>query len=314
MKKIILISAAFLFTAIAVSAQDLGQATELFNAGATAFQDKDYATAITSFEQALSTASAAEDDAEGQKASLIADCQRLISGASLAIAKDFLKDADYTNGIAQLKKAAELANKYSQQEVADEVAELLPSACMQQGNSLLNAKEFEAAAEAFSSILEQDPSNGVAALRKGMALGALGKVEEAIAAYDVAIANGQDEAAKKQVSNIFVKKASADLKNKDYAAAFEDALKSNEYLENANAFKIAANAASKLNKNAEAMANFEKYLELAPTAKDASGIICTLAVMYQKAGNKAKAIEYYNKITNDPQYGATAKQQLEALK
>jgi len=314
MKRITLIVAAFVLSALAVSAQDLGQATELYNSGATSFQTKNYASAIKSFEQALAVATAAEDDAEGQKESLIEDCKRLIAGANLGIAKDMLKEADYVNGIAQLNKAADLAEKYEQPELCDEIAELLPSATMQYGASLLNDKDFAGAAEVFSSVLADDPKNGTAALRKGMALGALGKTDEAVEAYLLAAENGEETAAKKQISNIYVKSASAALKDKAYDKALDAALKSNEYLENANAFKIAASAAQKLKNNEVAIANYEKYLEIAPNAKDANGIICTLAVLYQQAGDKAKASDYYKKILSDPQYGATAKAQLEALK
>ena len=42
-------------------------------------------------------------------------------------------------------------------------------------------------------------------------------------------------------------------------------------------------------------------------------MICTIAVLYQQAGNKEKAKEYYLKIENDAQYGATAKEQLKTL-
>ena len=42
-------------------------------------------------------------------------------------------------------------------------------------------------------------------------------------------------------------------------------------------------------------------------------IYFTLGALYQKAGNKAKALENYRKAADDPQYGAKAKQQIEAL-
>ena len=314
MKKIIVIAAAVLFSAFAASAQDLAQATELFNNGATALQDKDYATALTSFEQALSVALAAEDDEEGQKASLVSDCKKIIPNVNLSIAKDAIKDADYTTGIEQLKKTAAIAAEYEQADVADEVATLLPSVYMTQGNSLLNAKDYAGALAAFNEVLALNPNDGMAALRKGMALGALGKSDEAEEAYNIAIANGQEAAAKKQLSTIYVKKASAELKNKAYAAAAEFALKSNEYLENANAYKIAGTAYSQLKKSAEAIDNFKKYLELSPNAKDAAQIMYTIAATAQQSGDKATAKEYYEKIVNDPKFGATAKQQLAAIK
>ena len=40
----------------------------------------------------------------------------------------------------------------------------------------------------------------------------------------------------------------------------------------------------------------------------------TIAALYQQAGNKAKAIENYEKVASDPQYGAGAQEQLKVLK
>jgi tetratricopeptide (TPR) repeat protein len=112
---------------------------------------------------------------------------------------------------------------------------------------------------------------------------------------------------------MYLKMAQASLKTKNYDQVMELAAKSNEYLENGNAYKLAASAAQKLGKNDECITLYEKYLEASPKAKDASGVICTIAVLYQQAGNKEKAKEYYQKIVTDPQYGATAQEQLKAL-
>ena len=126
-------------------------------------------------------------------------------------------------------------------------------------------------------------------------------------------ANGQEKNASKLLSNIYLKQAQAANKAKKYQEVIDFAAKSNEALENGNAYKLTASALQKLGKNDECIAAYEKYLEVTPNAKDASGIICTIAVLYQQAGNKAKAKEYYEKIVNDPQFGATAQEQLKTL-
>ena len=63
----------------------------------------------------------------------------------------------------------------------------------------------------------------------------------------------------------------------------------------------------------DAINYFEKYLEAAPTAKNANAITFTVAALYQTAGNKAKALENYKKVLTDPQFGANAKQMVDAL-
>ena len=45
-------------------------------------------------------------------------------------------------------------------------------------------------------------------------------------------------------------------------------------------------------------------------AKDFAGVAYTIAVLSQQEGDKAKAKEYYEKITSDPQYGVAAQEYL----
>mgnify|MGYP002512368628 CR=1 FL=1 len=178
----------------------------------------------------------------------------------------------------------------------------------------MNAKDFAGASAVYQQVVDADPANGMAALRLGMALAAQNKVAEAEAAYVQAAANGQEKNANKQLSTMFVKLAQAASKAKKYSEVIEYAAKSNQYLENANAYKLAASAAQKLGNNAQCIEFYEKYLAVKPDAKDAAGVTFTIAALYQQAGNKAKAAEYYQKVANDPQYGAGAQEQLKVLK
>ena len=107
--------------------------------------------------------------------------------------------------------------------------------------------------------------------------------------------------------------AQAANKAKKYQEVIDYAAKSNQYLESANAYRFAAGAYQQLGKNAECIANFEKYLELSPNAKDAAGVKFTIAALYQQGGDKAKAKEYYQAVSTDPQYGPSAQEQLKTL-
>ncbi len=110
-----------------------------------------------------------------------------------------------------------------------------------------------------------------------------------------------------------LQEASSFLKSQKYADAVKAADKANSYVENANAFLIAGQASQKLGKNNDAIENFTKYLDLKPTASNASAITFTVGALYQGANNKAKALEYYKKVQNDPKFGAQAKQLITAL-
>ena len=310
MKKILLTLAAVVLSFGMLSAQDMSQATETAKMANESLVAGNKALALSGFQEALAQAAACGADGE----ELVATCKGVIPGIMLSIAKDLIKEAKFDEAVTQLNDVVAKAKEYGADEIAEEATTLVPQTLMAKGGELLKEKNFAAAAEAYKSALELDPDNGNLALRLGQALSGAGQVEEAVAAFETAAKNGQEELAGKQISNIYLKKAAAALKAAKFADAVAAAEKAGEYAENAQAYLIAGQASQKLNKNADAIKNFEKYLAAAPTAKNANAIAFTVAALYQKAGNKAKAKEFYQKVVGDPQLGAQAKQQLDALK
>ena len=310
MKKLFITIAAILLGASFASAQDLASVTETFNNGAIALQADNKTEALQAFREAL--AGAELIGAEGEE--IAAKCKSYIPVLEFSIAKEMVNNQDYDNAIAALKATVAIAKEYGEVETAESAADLIPQVLMQKANAFLSAKDFEAAIAGYQAVLDADPTNGVAALRMGSALNSAGQKDAAIEAFKRAAANGQEKQAEKQISNIYLKAAAAFLKNKDYANAVSEALKVNEYGENAKAYQIAAQASQSLKKNTEAIHYFEKYLELAPNAGNATQIAYTVAALYQQQGNKAKAIEFYQKAITDPKFGAEAQKQINALK
>ena len=291
------------------SAQDINSVTETYNNGAMELEMGNKEAALGYFQAALTAA-----EALGEEGMQIADnCKSTIPVLMESIAKDYIKAEMYDAAIEQLNKTIEVCNTLGNAAQADECKTLIYQTLMAKGNDLINAKDFAGAIEVYNQIMAADPTNAMASLRLGMAYGATGNTEAAEAAYLVAAQNGQEKNAYKQLSNLFVKKAAAVLKTKNYAEAIEFALKSNEYLENATAMKVAGTAASALQKNEDAIVYLEKYLELSPNAKDAAQMKYTIAATAQVLGDKAKAKEYYQQILSDPKFGPTAKQMLESL-
>ncbi len=313
MKKIILFFAAIAMTAGVLSAQDINQATELYNNGAMELQMGNNAAAIENFQNALTMGEAL--GAEG--ADLVANCKKAICSANLGMAKDLYNAKDFANAVEAFQKTKEVAEGYGEAEIAAEAAELVNQTNIlkynTEGKDAMKAKDFATAIASFNKVLELDPTNGATAVQLGQAYMRAGKLDESIAALETAKANGQEENAAKLLSQIYLKKAQASMKAKKYDEAIELANKSNEALESGNAYKIAASSYMSLKKNAECIAAYEKYLELTPNAKDAGGVNYSIAILYQQDGNKEKAKEYYQKIVSDPQYGATAQEQLKAL-
>ena len=310
MKKIFIFFAAAIMAAGVASAQDINSVTETYNNGAMELEMGNKEAALGYFQAALTAA-----EELGEEGLQIAEnCKNTIPVLMGSIAKDYIKAEQFDAALEQLNKTIEASELYGNADEAAEAKTLINQTLMAKGNSLINAKDFAAAIEVYNQVMAAEPTNAMAALRLGMAYGATGNTEEAEKAYLVAAENGKEKDAYKQLSNLFVKQAAAVLKSKNYAKAIELALKSNEYLENATAMKVAGTAASSLQKNAEAISYLEKYLELPPNAKDAAQMKYTIAATAQVMGDNAKAKEYYTAILSDPKFGPTAKQMLETIK
>ena len=309
MKKIFLLFTAAALSAGMVFAQDINQATENYNNGAMELQMGNNEAAIGYFQSALEMAEALGEEG----AEVAANCRSIIPAIYLSSAKEQIKAENFDMAIEQLNKAIEAAGKYEVADVADDANALMPQVYLSKGNGFLQAKNFPEAEAAYKQALELDATNGMAYFRLGQALASQNKVADAEAAYVQAAANGQEKNANKQLSNMFVKLAQAANKAKKYQEVIDYAAKSNQYLENANAYRFAASASQQLGKNADCIANYEKYLQLSPNAKDAAGVKFTIAALYQQGGDKAKAKEYYQMISTDPQYGPSAQEQLKTL-
>ncbi len=310
MKKIILIALSLAISAVSLSAQDMAAATETYNNGATALNMGDNEGALQYFRDALTMAEACGEEG----ADIVNNCKTYIPAIALSIAKEQIKSGNYDNAVTKLQEAIQIANDYQSEDVAIEASDLIPQVYLQKGNDLLQAKDFAGAAESYRKSVEIDSTNGMACLRLGQALSSAGDINGAVDAYNMAMRHGQQQNAVKQLSNTFIKLAASALKTKNYDNAVQYALKSFEYNENATAMQVAGQASLQLGKNSDAIDYFEKYVALSPNARNVNDIYYSIAVLAQQAGDNAKACGYYQKLTSHPTYGATAKQQITALK
>lgn len=277
MKKILTIACAALFT-FGAFAQDVNQATDLYNYGANALTDGNRADALNYFQQALAIAK--DCGADGEE--LVANCQSVIPQLYIYIAKDFIKAGAYEDAVAKLTEGIDVCNEMGDEDKAREAANLIPQVYMQQGGALLKVKDYDAAAEIYSKVLEIAPDNGRAALMLGQAKEKAGDVDAAEQAYVLATTLGQEKTANKQLSNLFLKKSVALLQAKDYAAAQEAAEKSFTYNENQNAYRVAGQAAMNLEDKTTAIQYFEKFLELAPADANAPQIREAVAILQKQ--------------------------------
>ena len=313
MKKMILVLATALLSAGIMSAQDLAQATEMYNNGANALTTGDKKSALEYFQKAYEMGKAIGDEAE----ELVKNCKQAIPTVMLSMAKELSNNKEYDNALERLQAAITVAKDFAVSEVEEEATSLLPQIelmkDMDAANDAFNAKDLAGAAALYNKVLEADPSNGPASIRLVQCLANAGKIDEAKAALATAEANGQGENAKKVIGGALLKVAASDLKEKKFAEALANAVQVNDYMENAQAYLVAGQASQQLKTNADAIKYFEQYLAAAPTAKNANAITFTVGALYQGAGNKAKALENYKKVVNDPKWGVQAKQMIDAL-
>ncbi len=322
MKKIFLLFAAAALSAGVAFAQEqtqspeemLNSAIELANSGNEAFQADMADVALEAFQQSLQLATAA-----GEVGAAHAEtCKTAICNIYLKLAKDKYRAKEWDAAIEAFNKAKEVAAEYGNEVVAAEAEELIVNTKANQVGALaaaaMKANDFATAAGYYQQMVDMNPSNGAYHLSLGNALYKMKDWTNAVAALETAAANGQAAKANGVLSNLYVARCQESLKLKKYQDALDFAAKANEIKESANAYKLGASAARVLGKLSVCEEMYLKYLELRPNASDASDIKLTLAASYQKAGNKAKAREYYQMLVNDPKHGATAKAQLPTLK
>ena len=313
MKKIILAMAAFACSMSLMTAQDLATATATYNSGAEALTMGNKTSALEYFQKALTMAEALGDEG----ADVVANCKSAIPSVILSIGKEFYNNKDFSNAKAKFVEAAEVAKKYGNQEVTAEVESLLPTVgkriALAKVNDAMKTKDIAGVLAGYEEAMAIDTTDANTALKYAQFLGNAGKFDDAVKYLELAARHGQEGNATAVLATTFLKKAAAQLKAGKYADAVTFAEKAISYKENAQAYLIAGQASQKANKNADAIANFEKYLEAAPTAKNAGAIAFTVGALYQQTGNKAKAVEFYKKVEADPQFGAQAKTLITSL-
>ena len=311
MKKIILAISALALSA-GLYAQDLATATATYNSGAEALTMGNKTGALEYFQKALAMAEGLGEDG----ADVVANCKNAIPSVMLSIGKELYNNKDFDGAVSKMKEAAAKAKEYGNEDISAEIEDLLPKVLVTKAkdaaDAAFKAKDIAGAIAGYKEVLAADSTNAVSALRLGQLLSG-SNLEEAEKYLNIAAANGQEANATQVLGTAYLKKAASQLKGGKYADAVALAEKANEIKANAQALLIAGQASQKLGKDSNAISFFEKYLEADPNAKNASAIAFTVGALFQKAGNKSKALEYYQKVASDPQFGAQAKQLITAL-
>lgn len=292
-------------------AQDIASVVESFNAAATALNEKNYESALTQFNTVLEQATALGE--EGLE--VANNCKESIPKILLQMGKACAEGSDFDGAVDYFNKAMDKALDFANNDaVIAEAQKLVPQMLNAKAGALLNAKDYAAAVEVYKAIVEKDAANGAAWFRMGQALAADDKADEAIEAFTKAAENGQEANAKKQLANIYLKKAVACQKEKDMKGMLENAQLSAENNDSANAQKLIGTAALSLKQNQVAAEAFEAYLAINPEAADKAQTIYQIGTAYMGAGNNGKACSYFKQIKSDAKWGEAATYYITTLK
>lgn len=287
MKRILVLAAIAAISASAAMAQDFEKATNLAKQANEALVNGDSKTAIDNFTAALTEAGQCTEE---EASSLIENCKKGIAQANYSQANKLIENGNLEEAIAQLAATVTAAEESGDSDLIEKAVEKTQQLHQAIANAKIKAASAEAdpaakaaayknAIEHLDAVLAKEPENGKAFLQKGQVLSAIGNRAGAVETFLKAKELGQEAAANKQLSTIFLKDAASKLKAKDFKGAVEAALKSNEFLESANAYKIAGTAANGAKDIAAAEKYLSKYLELAPDAKDAAQIKTAVAAL-----------------------------------
>jgi tetratricopeptide (TPR) repeat protein len=298
--KLFAVTAMALFVCVSASAQDLAQATELYNAAATALNEGNQAGALENFQKALSMAEALGEEG----ATLATDCKNIIPKLFLQLGKEAANAKEMDKAIELLAQAEKLGNEYGLAEVAADAKDLVPQIYIMDGNNLLNEKKFAEAAAEYQKALDLNGENGMAWLRLGMCKASLNDAAGAAAAFTKAGEFGQKDAADKQLGNMYLKAAVAAYKAKNHTATLENVLKAAEF----------GNTKANIYGGMAAF-NLKKYDECIKLLEGDGSVNAKyyLARAYEAKGNTAKACENYKAITSDKNFGAYATSKVGSL-
>ena len=290
MKKILVFFSVLALSAGIASAQSFENATNVAKQANADLMDGEYQKAIDGFTAALDEALKCEGDGVGE---LVSTCKQGKVQAYWAYSNKLVKDGDLEGALVKIDETIKEAQAQEDGEIEMKAEELK----LQLNQAIANAKIKEAASAAdpqakvacyneavknLDAVLAANPNDGDAYLKKGQVMSALGKKAEAIECFTKAKENGMDKAADKQLSTIYVKEASAKLKAKDFDGAIAAANKSNEYLENANAYKIAGVACNSKKDLAGAEKYLSKYLEFNPGDAQIKAAVAAIQAQLKK--------------------------------
>ena len=268
-------------------AQDYNEVVDSYNKAAETLESGDLEAALTCFQETYKLAQAVEEE---DVTEILGVCKAQIPTLAYNLAIREYNNGDYKLAAEKALAAAELCEQFENFEKQAEALSIATDSKYYYAKGLEDT-DIEAAKVELKALHEAGEARAAGRLSKIFAKEATELQKEAT--------NIADAAAKKEA----------------FQKVYDLAKESIDYEDSAAAEKTLATAARNCDNWNEAIAGYEKYLELKPDAKDVLTITNNLAMCYEKVNNKAKALELYKVVAagDNEKLKASALKKIEKL-
>lgn len=303
---------------VGVMAQTVADAGSLYNEGNTFYKDKDYASAISSYESALKTADAVGGDAIDLKLKIEAQ----LAKAYYANAGVNYKAKKYNNAIDGYKKTADFASSIGDDDLAKKSTKNIAKVRTSKGADLLKDNKLDEALAEFGKSLEIYPTYYKTYYYQMLTYKSKDDMAKMMESADNAIKYaGDNSKAQKTVKKVKSTASKALVNAGAKEIQREHPSEAIAYLNDS--FKYSntscmphyylALAYSKEKKYEDAISSAQKALSI-ESDKDKSDVYFALGLAYEGKGDSANACSAYQKVTTGPNVEAAKYQMTQVLK
>ncbi len=304
MKKLF-VAAVVLMTALAANAQTPQEVAAKYNEAGAKYTAKDYAAAITMFEEAIVMGEAAGEGA----AETVSLAKGILPKVYLSYAGSLANAKKFDEALVYLDKTIASGDATS----AERAKSMTGQVYNVLGASAWNAQDFAKSAEYFGKAHELAPSNVKVATQLAESYGKLKEYDKSYALFEELIAKGGAEAdALKSRLAFYMLLNANEIRTSDAPKALELLTKAVDLEENPQAYLLLLQTASGAGNYARVVEFAERAAAAQADAAQKSNVYSMLGHAYEKMGSKDKAIEAYRKVTSGPN-AAAAKAQVAAL-
>ncbi len=306
----------FLFS-IFVTAQTVEDAGNKYNEANSAFQNKQYANAITLYKDALSMAEAAGPDADQLKSNI----QTQLINAYYKNGIALYKQKKYDSSVENLKESQSLAKSIGDNAMVSKLNGVIAKIYSSKGLSLIKQKKLDDALGAFQEARVTNPKCVISFYGESIAFKDKGDMEKMMASADKAIEYGTENSkmikyaakAKTVASKALLSEATKELQKEHAQTAVNYFNESFKYKPgDAEAYFYLAIAYNKLKKYDDAINAANKALAM--KQDDKSDIYFQLGLAYKGKGETAKACSSFKKVTTGDNVAAAKYEITEKLK